>query len=123
MLDYNKIKEWFTERWQIVVAFFGLVFGALTLYLRSKGQKEILKNANEAHKKELDVNDAAEERLVEGIEEIKNIERDSLEAATKENDDKAKRVQEKKKEFVKKATTDEKLAEKIADKLGVDFVE
>lgn len=123
MLSYNKIKEWIVDRWKILVAFLGLVFGALTLYLRSKNQKEVLQNANESHKKELEVNKEAEEKIVKGIEEIQRQELEKLEKALEDNNEKAKKIKKKKREAVEKAASDDDLAEKLANKIGADFVE
>ena len=123
MLTYNKIKDWITEYWQILAAFLGLIFGALAMHLRSKEQKEVLENANESHKKEIKAIRESEERLVTGIEEINQKEQKDLEEASKENIENTKQIQKKKEDFVEKAATDDDLAEKIANKLGVDFVE
>ena len=75
---FSKLKSWLIERWEIVVAFFGITFVAFLAYLRSKDQKEILDYTNKSHEKELQVNSNAEKDLVSGIQEINDTEQEPL---------------------------------------------
>ena len=114
--------SWVKERWKAILAFAGLVFTALTFYLKSKSQKKILQKANESHKKETKVNQEASDKITHGVETIRKEQVKKIENTVKEQDKKEQALQTKKEEFIKESEKDEDLAKKIADSIGADFV-
>ena len=120
---FSKLKSWLIERWEIVVAFFGISFVAFLAYLRSKDQKEILDYTNKSHEKELQVNSNAEKDLVSGIQEINDTEQEKAQKVNKAHKKKKQSLKKEKEEFIDAAKEDDDLAEKLAKKLGADFVD
>ena len=119
----KSIWDWVKNRWKALLAFIGLVFGALTLYMRSKDQKKILEQANDSHKKENKANEKALKDLDEGLEVIRENEKLKLKDIHKTHEEKRQSLEERKKESIDAAKSDKDLAKKIADELGVNFVD
>ena len=117
------IWDWLKKKWKALLAFIALVFGALTLYMRSKNQKKILKQANDSHEKENKANEKALKDLKDGLQEIRKNEKQDREVIDRKHEEKNKNLEEEKRATVEAAKSDKDLAKKIADELGVDFVD
>ena len=62
--------KWLKEKWQILVTIVAVVIAALTVSLRTRGQKKNFENAKDAHEAEGRVNKTAENDLVSGLTNI-----------------------------------------------------
>ena len=118
---------WIKEKWEFCLGALAALVGGLLFLLRiqsnERAQKRVLENANDAHKKEVKAHREAEERLKSGLENIQ----DSLDKSKEEIEKNARseqdKVNEEKKDFVKKQKNSDKLARDLADELGADFVD
>lgn len=115
--------KWVKDRWKALIAFAGLVFTALTFYLKSKNQKKVLQKANESHKKETEVNHDASDKIEKGVDAIRKQQVEKIEKAVQQQRAKEKDLKSKKEKFIKESESDSDLAKKIADSIGADFVE
>lgn len=120
----EKIKSWFKDRWMIVASLASLAAGVvISFYLKTKKLRQVLDKANEAHDKEKKVNSDAEKKLVEGLENVRKDQVENIEEKLNQHASEQEKLKEEKKEFIEDAAADDDLAEKIADRLGADFVE
>ena len=115
--------KWVKDRWKALIAFAGLVFTALTFYLKSKNQKKVLQKANESHKKETEVNHDASDKIEKGVDAIRKQQVEKIEKAVQQQRAKEKDLKSKKEKFIKESESDSDLAKNIADSIGADFVE
>ena len=114
---------WLKERWKIVLGSILGLLGVLSVYLRLKNQKEVLQKANEAHEKDNRINNQAIESLTEGMSEIDSETSEKIASARKSHDAVEKEINSEKEAFVEEAAKDEDLGKKIADELGLKYVE
>ena len=119
----SSVLDWVEHRWKIVLGFVVTLVASLSFYLRSKDMKKVLQNANDAHKKETDVNESARKKLADGLENIKDETVKDLQAANDDADRREKDLKEKKKKFIDDAKDSGSLASNIADRIGAEFVE
>ena len=114
---------WLKERWKIALGSILGLLGVLSVYLRLKNQKEVLQKANEAHEKDNRINNQAIESLTEGLSEIDAETSEKIASARKSHDAVEKEINSEKEVFVEEAAKDEDLGKKIADELGLKYVE
>ncbi len=120
---WAKIWLWVKKKWEWVV---GLIVGLITLLsvlIRSRQQKKVLEAANKAHEKENKINEKAKNDLSEGLTKIAEEKDEKIKDAVTEFDKKEKELQEEKEKFVDEASNSDDLAKKIADHLGVEYVD
>jgi tRNA uridine 5-carbamoylmethylation protein Kti12 len=119
--------NWLKERWKAVVgAVLALMGGLLTLFhvrANSQKQKEILKNANDSHKAELDIIKDTQNRIDAGLDEIAADAERRVEKIEREAEGRREDLKEERREFVEDARESDDLAREIADAIGADFVE
>ena len=114
--------EWIKGKWKIVAISLASLIGLMTLIARSRSYKGVLKNANDAHKKETKINKDATDQLDAATQKIS----DNLESDLAASQDKHTKIKEKikkeKQDFEKTSKDSKNLAEEIANHLGADFV-
>lgn len=114
---------WLRERWKIVLGSILGLLGILSVYLRLRGQKEVLQKANESHEKDNKINDAAIKELTSGMEEIATTTADNLEDARIRHEKKSEEIKKSKDDLTKEVLHDDSLAKKLAEELGAKYVE
>ena len=120
---FSSILDGIEHRWKIVLGFLVTLAASLAFYLRSKDMKRVLKNANDSHEKENDVNDDARKKLTTGLDNLRDDTANQIKDANKEADRKEKDLRSEKKKFIEEAEDSSTLAADIASKIGADFVE
>ena len=120
---WAKAWTWIKDKWEVVVGFVVGIIALMTVMMRSRQQKKVLEEANKAHEKENKINDKAKNDLVEGLSEIANEKDEKIKEAIKEADKKEKALEEEKKNFVDETAKSDDLGRKIADHLGVEYVD
>ena len=114
--------EWIKGKWKAIAIFLATLFGLITFIARTRSYKGVLKNANDAHKKETKINKEASDQLDTITQEITN----NLEGDLKESQDKHIKIKatikKERQDFEKDLSVDKNLAEEIANHLGADFV-
>ena len=117
-----RMMMWIKDKWKAIgVGLVGLV-GFFAVMSRFRLHKDILKNANDAHKKEDKINSIASKETEKSSEDINNKLIEDLDESRAKHSLKNKSIQKSKKEFEKKSKNDTNLAKDIADHLGADFV-
>jgi hypothetical protein len=119
----KKAFEWISQKWKLVVGFLVASFGLLSLVLRNRNSKAVLKNAKESHKKELRINEESSEALEEGLKEIHDKSVEEIEKVIDKTHSDKKAIEKEKEDFVKSSSDTKKLASDIAEHIGADFVE
>jgi len=122
-IKMKKAFDWLKRRWKALIAFVVLVISSFVFYLKGKGQKDVLDQANKSHAEENKANENALRDLEDGLNDIREKERKDIEDLNKTHDEAVAKLEERKKELIDKSKDDEDLAKKIADKLGVEFVD
>jgi hypothetical protein len=115
--------KWLKEKWKALVAGLALFIVALSAMLRIRGQKDNFQNAKDAHGAELDANKEAEGKLVDGLSDISNTERDALMKLNDSTSVAEKELSNKKEDFAKDAKESKDLGKDIAKLIGAEFVE
>ena len=119
----TKAWAWIKTKWKALLGFLALTITAALYYSRTKDQKKILDYTDKSLRKEIDTHKEHEKKIIDGLEEIQKSKDKKLEEASKDHKKNSKALEEKKKEFIKDSEEDKDLAKKLADKIGVDFVE
>jgi site-specific DNA-adenine methylase len=110
------MKEWFKERWELIVGFLVGGLGVLALFLGQTNQKKMLKGKDVLHKGTRDVLEDENTELIDKIDSANKRYDESIEKIRGDKDNKLKELKnstlERKKELEKK--TPEELAEEMA---------
>ena len=122
-LFWSKAWGWIKQKWEWVV---GFVVGLITLMMvliRGNQQKRVLEVANESHEKENRINESAKEELADGLSKvIEENNKDVLEVI-KESDKEKEKLKNEKDEFIANNSGSDDLGKRIADHLGVEYVD
>ena len=123
LLVWASIWKWVKEKWQWVVGFLLGLITLLSVLARSRQQKKVLDVANESHKKENEINESAKEELASGLSEIAKEKNEEIIELIKESDEEKEKLKNEKDEFVEKNSGSDDLGKRIADHLGVEYVD
>ncbi len=113
---------WIKEKWRLILGIFLGIFSILSVILRNRDAARVLQNANESHKKENQVNDAAREKLAHRLEEVSKKTIEEIEENKKKHDDAKKDLEAKKKEFKNKVLEEDTIAKDLADHLDAELI-
>jgi len=120
---WSKIWGWTKKKWEVVVGFIVGLITLMTVMMRSQQQKKVLEAANKAHDKENKINEKAKNDLVDGLAKISRDKDEKVKEIIKESDKEKNALEKEKEEFVDENTNSDDLGRKIADHLGVDYVD
>ena len=107
----------------VVLTLIGALFIFLRIRTSSQEQKEILKNANEAHRAELRLIKDHQDKLDDGLEEISSDHKERIERIENETETRREELDREKRELIEREKEADDLARKLADAIGADFVE
>lgn len=114
---------WIKSKWKALIAFLVSLLTLLLVLARGRQQKKVLKVANESHEKENEINDKARKDLTDGLSSISTSKDDKIKEVITESDEAARELADEKTKFVSDAASSKDLGKKIADKLGMEFVD
>ena len=116
------ILSWLKEKWKWIVGGFAVLFGLISIVLRSRNFKGVLEKANESHAKENKINTDAKEDLSSGMQKINEELGKELTDARDKHEATREALEKNKQKFRKEVKESGELAEKIADHLGATHV-
>jgi hypothetical protein len=122
-LFWSSTWKWIKQKWEWVVGFVIGLIALMTVMTRGRQQKRVLEVANESHEKENRINETAKEELADGLTKVIEENNKDVLKVIKESDKEKEELKNEKEEFIENNSGSDDLGKRIADHLGVEYVD